>query len=84
LLILYTYIEESASFVRGKGGKMKSILEIRQLLKRYGTYIYTGDKIADLELMEDEVRELYRSGVLDAPGFQAAMMVIRQEISKQR
>ena len=63
---------------------MKSILEIRQLLKRYGTYIYTGDKKADLELMEDEVRELYRSGVLDAGSFQSAMMIIRQDISKLR
>ncbi|MBM7620224.1 uncharacterized protein YqgQ [Bacillus tianshenii] len=63
---------------------MKSILEIRQLLKRYGTYIYTGDKIGDLEMMEDEIRELYRSGVLDAQSFGAAMMLIKQEISKQR
>jgi uncharacterized protein YqgQ len=63
---------------------MKSILEIRQLLKRYGTYIYTGDKIGDLEMMEDEVRELYRSGVLDAQTFGTAILLIKQEISKQR
>lgn len=63
---------------------MKSILDIRQLLKRYGTYIYTGDKIGDLEMMEDEVRELYQSGVLDAKSYGTAMLLIKQEISKQR
>lgn len=63
---------------------MKSILEIRQLLKNYGTYIYTGDKKADLELMEDEIRELYRSNVLDSSSFQAAMILLRHEIAKQR
>lgn len=63
---------------------MKSILDIRQLLKRYGTYIYTGDKVGDLEMMEDEVRELYQSGVLDAQSFATAVLLIKQEISKQR
>ncbi|MFE7061040.1 YqgQ family protein [Sutcliffiella sp. NPDC057660] len=63
---------------------MKSILDIRQLLKRYGTYIYTGDKIGDLEMMEDEVRELYHSGVLDAQSFGTAIMLLKQEISKQK
>lgn len=63
---------------------MKTMIDIRQLLKSYGAFIYTGDKIADLELMEDEIRELYRSGVLDATVFQSAMIILRQELSKLR
>ena len=63
---------------------MKNMVDIRQLLKNYGAFIYTGDKIADLELMEDEIRELYRSGVLDASVFQSAMLLLRQELSKLR
>nr|WP_316246309.1 YqgQ family protein [Sutcliffiella horikoshii] len=60
------------------------MFDIRQLLKSYGAFIYTGDKLADLELMEDEIRELYRSGVLDANVFQSAMILLRHEISKLR
>jgi uncharacterized protein YqgQ len=63
---------------------MKSMIEVRQLLKSYGAFIYTGDKIADLEMMEDEIREMYKSSVLDAVAFQSAMIIIRQEMSKLR
>ncbi|KMJ60110.1 cytosolic protein [Bacillus sp. LL01] len=63
---------------------MKTMYDVRQLLKNYGTFIYTGDKIADIEMMEDEIRELYRSGVLDAGLFQSAMIILRGELSKFR
>lgn len=63
---------------------MKTMYDVRQLLKNYGTFIYTGDKVADIEMMEDEVRELYRSGVLDASRFQSSMIILRQELSKLR
>ncbi len=61
---------------------MKTMYDVRQLLKKYGAFIYTGDKIADIEMMEDEIRELYRSGMLDVERFQSAMMILRQELSK--
>ncbi|CAG9619299.1 YqgQ family protein [Sutcliffiella rhizosphaerae] len=61
---------------------MNTIYDVRQLLKRYGTFIYTGDKWADIEMMEDEIRELYRSNVLDAKSFQAVMIILRNESSK--
>ncbi|MCM3617813.1 YqgQ family protein [Sutcliffiella horikoshii] len=63
---------------------MKTMYDVRQLLRKYGTFIYTGDKVADIEMMEDEIRELYRSGVLEPPLFQSAMMLLRQELSKLR
>ena len=40
---------------------MKSMIDIIDLLKQYGTFIYTGDRLGDLMLMEDEIRELYKS-----------------------
>ncbi|WP_096153411.1 MULTISPECIES: YqgQ family protein [Bacillus] len=61
---------------------MKSIVDVRKLLTKYGAFIYIGDKKADLELMEDEIRELYRSNVLDASDFQSAMIIIRSELAK--
>ncbi|NAP01271.1 DUF910 family protein [Halomonas sp. MG34] len=31
---------------------MKTIYDVQQLLKRYGSFVYTGDRLGDLELME--------------------------------
>jgi uncharacterized protein YqgQ len=56
--------------------------DVMQLLKRYGTYIYTTDRISDLLLMEDEIRELYKSQVLEMQDFQMAILLLRQEKSK--
>ncbi|SOC36226.1 YqgQ family protein [Ureibacillus acetophenoni] len=61
---------------------MKSMIDIYDLLKQYGTFIYTGDRIGDLFLIEDEVRELYKAQVLDVKEFQSAMLIIRQEVTK--
>ena len=46
---------------------MKSIYDIQQYLKRFGAIIYIGDRVADLELMESEIHELYRSQLMDIP-----------------
>lgn len=62
---------------------MKNIFDIRELLKNYGTYIYIGDRIADLELMEDELKELYQSQMIDIKQYQMAILLLRQEIAKE-
>lgn len=61
---------------------MKSITDVRKLLIKYGAIIYIGDRVADLELMQDELRELYKSNILEASDFQSAMIIIRNELSK--
>ncbi len=61
---------------------MKSMIDIYDLLKQYGTFIYTGDRLGDLMLIEDEIRELYKSQVLDIKDYQTALLIIRHEASK--
>lgn len=61
---------------------MNSILDIINLLKQYGTYIYTADRLGDLLLMEDEVRELYKAQVLDVKDYQMALLLLRMEATK--
>ncbi|KOP70488.1 cytoplasmic protein [Lysinibacillus sp. FJAT-14745] len=63
---------------------MDKMLDIYELLKTYGTYIYTRDRIGDLMLMEDEIRELYKANVLDIKDYQMALLLIRQETTKLR
>lgn len=59
---------------------MKTIYEIQQFLKQYGTFIYIGDRIADLELMEFELKELYQSQLIEPRDYATALLILRQEI----
>ena len=61
---------------------MDKMLDIYQLLKQYGTFIYTGDRFGDLQLMEEEIKELYKGNVLDVKQYQTALLVIRQEVAR--
>ncbi|WHX99314.1 YqgQ family protein [Neobacillus sp. DY30] len=59
---------------------MKSIYDIQQLLKQYGTIIYIGDRIADLQLMETELKELYQAQLIEPREYSTAMLILRHEI----
>ncbi len=58
---------------------MNSIYDVRQLLKKFGTFIYVGDRLGDLQLMEEELKELYRSQLVDTRDYQMALLLLRQE-----
>ncbi|WP_416149376.1 YqgQ family protein [Salipaludibacillus sp. HK11] len=53
--------------------------EVLQFLKKYQTYIYTGDRQADLDLVEIELQELYQLGMIDADFFRDAKLAILKE-----
>ncbi|UOE54401.1 YqgQ family protein [Bacillus sp. CMF12] len=59
---------------------MKTIYDIQQFLKKYGTIIYIGDREADLELMAAELKELYDSQLIDVKDYQSSILVLRTEI----
>jgi uncharacterized protein YqgQ len=63
---------------------MKTIYEIQQLLKQFGTFIYIGDRVADLELMEAELRELYHSQLIETKDYQSALLILRHQIRLER
>jgi uncharacterized protein YqgQ len=61
---------------------MKTVYDVQQLLKQFGTIIYTGDRKADLMLMHDELRELFQANVIEPIEFQLAALVIKKEIGE--
>ena len=61
---------------------MKNMIDVYDLLKQFGTFIYTGDRIGDLELIEEEIKELYRSRMIEQAQYQSAILIIRHEVSK--
>jgi uncharacterized protein YqgQ len=63
---------------------MKTIYDIQQFLKRFGTIIYIGDRIADLQLMEAEIKELYQSQLIETRDFQTALLLLRHQIQIEK
>ncbi len=61
---------------------IRTMEEVRQLLKRFGAWIYTGDRLGDLEMMEEELEEIYRLGMIDQGIYLAARRVIGEEKRK--
>lgn len=60
---------------------MKDLLSIINLLKRFGIFIYTGDRDDDIDLMLSEVKDLYESGLLQQEDYLTAVLILRQELS---
>ena len=58
---------------------METIYDVRQLLKKFGIFIYLGERLADLSLMELELEELYRTECISIKDYQSAILIIRQE-----
>ncbi|ASK63196.1 cytosolic protein [Virgibacillus phasianinus] len=63
---------------------MKTVFDVRQLLKKFGTFIYIGNRLADLELMEDEIKELYQNACISAQEYQLSVLILKQEARKIR
>jgi len=61
---------------------MKTVYDVTQLLKRFGIFVYTKDRIADLEMMEAEIRDLYQMQLIEVQEYQLAILILRQEKSK--
>ncbi|MDZ5712164.1 YqgQ family protein [Jeotgalibacillus haloalkalitolerans] len=57
--------------------------DVQMLLKRYGQYVYGPGRLATLELMEIEVKELYEAGMLEREDYLKALMVLKSEIRKE-
>ncbi|MET3574767.1 YqgQ family protein [Bhargavaea ullalensis] len=57
---------------------METVLDVMKLLKRFGTYVYTGDRNADLVLLEMELRELRENGMIGTEDFMKAILILRK------
>ncbi|MEW9033803.1 MAG: YqgQ family protein [Planifilum fimeticola] len=58
---------------------VRTMEDVRLLLKRFGIWIYTGDRLGDLEMMEEELEEMHRLGLIDKDTYLSARRVIMQQ-----
>lgn len=57
---------------------METVYDVRQLLKRFGIFVYIGDRLADLELIELEITELYEYKFIAVNDYQKALLILRR------
>lgn len=57
--------------------------DVQMLLKRFGQYVYGPGRLATLELMELEVKDLYEAGMIERDDYLKALMVLKAEIRKE-
>ncbi len=57
---------------------MKNMYDVRQLLKKYGSFIYTGDQCRDLDLIKHEVIALYEANIISMNDYKQALLIIQQ------
>lgn len=63
---------------------METVYDIQQLLKQFGIVIYTGNRLADLDFMEEEIRELYECGLIEKSEFTTVTLILRNEKRKYK
>lgn len=63
---------------------MNTIYDVQQFLKRFGIFVYLGDRLADLEMMQSEIMELYKSNLIEKEDFQMALLLLRRDIALER
>lgn len=61
---------------------MKDYLAVIQLLKRFGIYVYTGNKKDDIDMVQSEVKDLYDNGLLMKEDYLKAVLILRSEAAK--
>lgn len=62
-------------------GRMKTMYDVQQKLKQFGIFIYTGNRLSDLQLMELELNELFEYDLILEDEFIVAKLVIQKEIN---
>ncbi|WP_026906695.1 YqgQ family protein [Paucisalibacillus globulus] len=61
---------------------MNTVYDVQQILKRFGTFIYTGNRLSDMELMQSEITELYKFGFIDVDDYRLALLILRREMNR--
>ncbi|RDW19199.1 DUF910 domain-containing protein [Oceanobacillus arenosus] len=58
---------------------MKNVYDVQQILKKFGAFIYSGDRIGDLELMEMEIDDLFQMQFIEKDRYLQSKLILRKE-----
>lgn len=57
---------------------MNNLYDVQQLLKKFGYIIYFKDEEDQLEMMEQEIKAMYQSMLIDKETFLQARLILNQ------
>lgn len=57
---------------------MENLYDVQQLLKKFGYIIYFKNEKDQLEMMEQEIKTMYQSMLIDKDTFLQARLIINQ------
>ncbi|EME74865.1 YqgQ family protein [Bacillus sonorensis] len=60
---------------------MKTAYDVQVLLKRFGCYVYFGDRELELEYMMDELKEMLLSNLIEKEEWAQAMTILQNELT---
>ncbi|WP_218730082.1 YqgQ family protein [Brochothrix thermosphacta] len=55
---------------------MNNVYDVQQLLKKFGAFIYVGNRTASLQMMLAEVTELWDHKLIDSKEYASARLVL--------
>ncbi|SEK65720.1 Uncharacterized protein YqgQ [Carnobacterium iners] len=58
---------------------MRALYDVQQILKRFGTYIYVGKRMWDIELMMIELKKIHSQGLIEDSEYFKALMILKKE-----
>ncbi|MBP1043726.1 ROK family glucokinase [Vagococcus sp. BWB3-3] len=58
---------------------METLYDVQQLLKSYGTVVYLGKRLWDIEMIGIEIDSLYQAGILELTTYQQIKMILTRE-----
>lgn len=58
---------------------MRILYDVQLLLKRFGIYVYVGERLWDIEMMSIELKSLKDSGLIEDDVYIPAALVLRKE-----
>lgn len=80
IILLFHYMIKNLTYSLQKSGEeMKTVLDVRNLLKTFGVFIYTGDRKGDIELMQAELKGLYEVKLIDVMTYKSAILILKKE-----
>lgn len=56
-----------------------TMYDVRKYLRAYNAFIYTGDKLTDLDLIEFELNELKDNGFIEQDLYLKFILIVRKE-----
>lgn len=55
------------------------MIDVRKLLKKYHSFIYTGNRKVDIDLMTQEIKALHDNHLIPTTDYQQAILILRKE-----